>query len=88
MGDENLQWADVREKTHLQLNVRMTELIGSQLVHLVDIVNHTIHYFTFEWLKHDGPIPRDELGLATSTDDHSFSDVEDRDDSNDIAECS
>lgn len=55
---------------------------------LVDIVNHAIHYFTFEWLEHNGAIPRNELGLATPTDDHPFSDIEDRNDGYDVSESS
>ena len=56
--------------------------------HLVDIVNHAIYHFTFERLEHNGAVPCNELGLAAPTDDHPFSDIEDRNDRYDVSECS
>lgn len=56
--------------------------------YLVDIVNHTVHHLTFERLEYYGAVSRDELGLAAPTDDHPFSDIEDRNDRYDVSECS
>jgi hypothetical protein len=54
--------------------------------YLVHVVDNTVDNFTLERFEHDRTITRDKLGLTAPTENHAFSDVEDGDDSDDVAE--
>ena len=54
--------------------------------HLVHVVYHAVHDLALERLEDDGAVTRHKLGLATARHDQALADVEDGDDSDDVAE--
>lgn len=53
---------------------------------LADIVNDAIYDLSFEWFEYDSAIARHELCLARRWENHAFSNVQNGDDGDDVAE--
>lgn len=45
------------------------------VMHLINIVDHSVYNFSFEWLEYDRSVSCHEFCLPTPTEDHAFSDV-------------
>jgi hypothetical protein len=59
---------------------------GKKTTYFVYIVDDTVDDLSLEGFEYDSTVACDKLGLATSTEDHPLSDVEDRDNSDDVSE--
>jgi hypothetical protein len=88
MRHKDRQWSNIREKAHLKIDKIRYRHLMRKITHLVHVIHYAVHYFTLEGLKDDSPVTRNELCLAASTENHSFSDIQYGDYSYDISKLS
>lgn len=97
MRDEHSQRPNLRKEPHLlvkpvsppsQLDVIQSRRRADSTIEtrLVDIVDDTINHLALERLEHNRAVPRDEFGLPASREHYTTPDVENGDDSDDVAE--
>lgn len=55
--------------------------------HFIDIINDAVNNLSLERLEYNRSISHDELCLAASTQYHSFSNVQNGDNSDDVSKC-
>lgn len=97
MRDEHCQRPNLRKEPHLlvkpvsppsQLDVIQSRRRADSTIEtrLVDIVDDTINHLALERLEHNCAVSRDEFGLPASREHYTTPDVENGDDSDDVAE--
>lgn len=81
------QWPNIREETHLNARKSIFQTLTShtpQSTHLVDVIYHTIHDLSLEWLEHNRAVTRYELGLPTPTQHDALSYIQDGNNCDDV----
>lgn len=97
MRDEHCQRPNLRKEAHLlvkpvspspQLDAIQSRRRADSTIEtrLVDIVDDTINHLALERLEHNCAVSRDEFGLPASREHYTTPDVENGDDSDDVAE--
>lgn len=97
MRDEHCQRPNLRKEPHLlvkpvsppsQLDaIQSRRRVNSTIeTRLVDIVDDTINHLALERLEHNCAVSRDEFGLPASREHYTTPNVENGDDSDDVAE--
>ena len=92
VGHEDGQRPNIRKETHLttrtDLPTSMHAIykLSADGTHLIDVVDDSIHHLPLERFEHDRAVPCHKLSLSATRHDHPLSNVQNRDDSNDVAE--
>lgn len=96
MRDEHSQRPNLREEPHLlvkpvslhpnSMPSKAADADSTIETRLVDVVDDTINHLPFERLEHNRAVSRNEFGLSAPRQHDTTPDVENGDDSDDVAE--